>query len=87
MRHWITCCLYDLLSQCTWKFIKNFVNNKGSSVIADGQKMQNTITITELVQNYPHVPSKWVLKARVVKMPENISVDKPFMIVKLLDEK
>ncbi len=49
MRHWITCCLYDLLSQCTWKFIKNFVNNKGSSVIADGQKMQNTITITELV--------------------------------------
>lgn len=49
--------------------------------------MENTLTISDLVENYPHVPSKWILRAKVVRKPDNINPDKPFLVVRLMDEK
>lgn len=44
----------------------------GSRCIADGQRIENTLDIGDLVDNYPHVPAKWILRARVARKPEKI---------------
>lgn len=66
---------------------QDFVNRKSSTLIADGQRIQNSITINQLLQNYPYVPTKWILRAKVVRKPDNINTQKPFMIVRLMDQK
>ena len=71
----------------TSPLIQDYVNRKGSVLISDGQRIQNAQTISDLLDNYPHVPSKWILKAKVIRKPDNINIDKPFMIIKLMDDK
>lgn len=55
-------------------------------MIATGQKPAYSTTIKSLIESYPHVPHKWILRAKIVKKPDNINADKPFMIIKLMDE-
>lgn len=68
-------------------FQNDFTNSKGSRKIADGQRAVETLTLPELIDNFPHVPSKWILKAKVVKKPDTINADRPFMVIRLMDEK
>jgi hypothetical protein len=63
------------------------VNLKGSTKISDGQKYSHALTLPELIENYPHVPSKWILKARVFKKPPTINMEKPFLVITLMDDK
>lgn len=55
-------------------------------MIATGQKPAYSTTIKSLTESYPYVPNKWILKARIVKKPDNINKDRPFMVIRLMDE-
>lgn len=63
------------------------MNKNGSSRISEGQKVQDSTTLDQLLQSFPQVPKKWVLKAKITKKPDTINMVKPFMIVRLLDSK
>ena len=44
------------------------------------------MNLSQILQNYPHTPAKWVLKAKVIRKPDRINPDRPFMIINMLDE-
>lgn len=47
--------------------------------------MENALSLDEILENFPNIPKKWILKAKIVKKPDSINMQKPFMIVKLMD--
>ena len=48
-------------------------NDRGSSEIATGQKPIESSTIKSLIEGYPYLPNKWILRAKIVKKPDNIN--------------